>query len=635
MSQVVDLLTSMSADNVERIELITTPPAQYDADGSGGIINIVEKKQNQAGTQGAYAAGIGYGWREKANGSINLTHTTTTVSTSGTYAYMHNRTQGGWHAIGTQNMPSMGGPLSVDFLNNEKNSTNNHNATLGIDIRLPKVAFGSSVAYTRSHTKRNILNLAQYAITNVDSLLLMNAAIHGSHQWQNIVSTIYVQKEITRGETLNAAMDYVHYESSNSTDVNTLFSDRAGNEVSLSNDIFSRRYRGMSKSPIRVGVVKIDYTKQLIGKLNIELGIKGTVTQSLSKSLLENFVNNEWTSNSRTTNNNVVKEHIGAVYTAWNIQINPSISLVAGLRYEYARTHLTTPNDTDKIDRRSEKLFPNFLLSKKLNEVSSLHVSYSKRIGRPSYNDLASFLAYNDPVSVFTGNPLLRPTITNTVKFGYSYNDLTLSLLASRDNFPIVRYQLTENDTRDLLYVAPQNVTFQNNITIQTTLPFRIKNWWIMNYVVSGGPRHFKLSHTKKQAEKIYVAWSFTGNQTFNLPKSYTLEFSGWYNSAQYEGSKKLDGFGMLTAGIKKELKNNKGSLQLTLSDVLKSMRVTSYFGAITEEAFELKSQVVYGAESANARIIRLTYSRSFGNAKPNGSRSAVSKDESDRIRKE
>jgi hypothetical protein len=187
------------------------------------------------------------------------------------------------------------------------------------------------------------------------------------------------------------------------------------------------------------------------------------------------------------------------------------------------------------------------------------------------------------------------------------------------------------------MYLAPQNMAYQNNITFQANLPFTLASWWNMSYSFAGGLRQFKLDHTKEKLEKTYFTYTVNGSQTFVLPGSFSVEVSGWYNALQYEGSKKIDGLGMLNAGVKKELKNNRGSFQLSVTDLLKSMRVNGYFGALTEEAFSLKAHFTYRAESANTRIIKLTYSRSFGNTKTAGkkSRGAVSNDERLRIRKD
>jgi hypothetical protein len=185
------------------------------------------------------------------------------------------------------------------------------------------------------------------------------------------------------------------------------------------------------------------------------------------------------------------------------------------------------------------------------------------------------------------------------------------------------------------MYVASQNLRYQNHLTFQANLPFRVTPWWNMNYVLTAGWREFKLSHTREGVRKTYFAYSLQGASTFALPGRFSLELSGWYNSLSYDGSKQVNGFGMVNAGLKKELKHNGGSLQLSVSDLLKTMHIHMYFGQLTQEAFSLKSHVHFNGESRSARIVKLTYVKSFGGAKIPGERSRVagSKEERDRIK--
>jgi len=238
-------------------------------------------------------------------------------------------------------------------------------------------------------------------------------------------------------------------------------------------------------------------------------------------------------------------------------------------------------------------------------------------------------------MSVATGNPSLRPTITNNLKFGYNYLGYSFSLTASRDKNPIVPYQLAETAARDLMYQAPQNMVYQNNLTLQANLPFTVTRWWNISLTAMASVRRFKLEHTREKLEKTYGFYTFNGNQVFSLPGDFTFEISGWYNAVGYEGSKKIQPLGMLNAGLKKGLKNNGGSFQLAVTDVFKSMRVHGNFGGLTREAFDLTADFIYKAESARTRIVKLTYSRSFGNNKVKGQTlRSTSKDENDRIRK-
>ena len=129
------------------------------------------------------------------------------------------------------------------------------------------------------------------------------------------------------------------------------------------------------------------------------------------------------------------------------------------------------------------------------------------------------------------------------------------------------------------------------------------------------------------------MGYTVNFTQTFVLPKNFSAELSGLYNSISYNGNIKAIGYGSLNAGIKKELQNNKGSFQASVTDFLGNLRTHSYNGAVTREAFDIKSHVRYSAESRKFPIIRLSYSRSFGSASTKNQRkqNAVP-DEAERI---
>ena len=134
-----------------------------------------------------------------------------------------------------------------------------------------------------------------------------------------------------------------------------------------------------------------------------------------------------------------------------------------------------------------------------------------------------------------------------------------------------------------------------------------------MNYSFAGGIRQYRATYTTTAFEKRYFGYSANFSQTFKLPANFSVEISGWYNNTAYNGTQKVNGFGVLNAGIKKELKKNAGSLQLSVSDILTDERYNIHYGAVTEEAFSIKSYVSVNLESSMFPIIKLTYSRSFG----------------------
>ena len=636
MEQVVTLLDGMSADDISTIELLTTPPASYDAEGSAGLINIILKKNKKQGTNGSVSLTGGYGYREKGTGSINLSHNTKNINLYGSYTFSHDRTYSDMFVESSQNMPFLGGDVFVTGRWTTNLVRNNHDATVGFDLKLnPKTTIGSSISYNKSNASGNTITNAGYNVLP-DSLLQFTGDNGGKNHWNNLVSSIYMEKLLRQGEKINIDLDYLYFNNNGRSDVQSSFINKHGIQAGADEILFSPRQKGFANTRIQVGVAKIDYTKQLGEKVKLETGIKGAYTQSSSKSGIQSLLNGVWTSSDQTSNNILMKESIGAVYASVNSQINQSTNLVIGARYEYSYTNMDNLKSGGNIAKRKlGALFPNVFFSKKINDKSELQLSYSKRITRPSYNDLASYVGYSDPTAVYTGNPFLKPTITNNIKLGYNYKGYSFSLLFSRDDNAITRYQLTESPATDMLYISPQNLTWQNNITFQTNLPWKVNNWWTMNYGFVGGLRQYKAKYTKQPFEKSFFGYSLSFSQAFKLPGNFSTELSGLYNSLSFDGSRKIDGFGVLNAGIKKELKKSGGSFQLSVSDILTTERYIINYGAITEEAFSIKSHVAFYPESAKFPIVKLTYSRSFGNNKTKAQRSTEVNDEQERIRKD
>jgi outer membrane receptor protein involved in Fe transport len=283
-------------------------------------------------------------------------------------------------------------------------------------------------------------------------------------------------------------------------------------------------------------------------------------------------------------------------------------------------------------ERKLGKLFPSVFFSQKTGERSELQLSYTTRISRPAYNDLASYVIYTGPTSIETGNPFLKPTITNTLKLGYVYKGVSFNATLSHDDHPIVRYQITSSADGVLMVLTPENLVFENSLLFQASLPVKLTDWWTSTWSVTGGWRRYREEYTPVPVSHTWLGYSGNFNQSFRLPRSFSMELSGWYNSRLYDGSKKTDAFGALNAGIKKELKKNGGTLQFYMTDILRTTIIVNHYGALTQEAFGLSSRVPFRPESARSQVFRLSYSRAFGGGNQGKARGG-SQEERDRVR--
>jgi len=618
MTQLFALLQGISADDIDKIELLTTPPANYDAEGSGGIINIVLKKNKRPGTNGSLSLTGGYGWREKATGSANVAHNGKTIDFYGSYTFSHDRTYSRMFITSSQDMPMLGGPMNVLVWDTTSRTQNNHNASAGLDIRLnPKTTIGASLNFSATGATSATINHTIYDVLP-DSLLLFNGSVNAANHWNNLISSVYLEQALRAAEKLGVAFDYLYFNNTAPSYILSSFRNQEDQQAGGNDVLAYPLEKSFANTSIKVTVAKIDYCRQLSPKIGVMTGVKGTYSTDSSLSGIVGLVNGVWQTSAGTSDATRMTEGIGAAYASVNAQLGTSTTLTAGVRYEYSHTRMDNAvSDGDTVDRRLGVFFPNILLSRKVGDRSEWQLSYSKRISRPSYTDLASFVGYSDPAAVYTGNPLLLPTITDNLKLGYTYHGSSFSLLFSRDKDPIARYQLTVGPGGNLLYISPQNLEYQDNISAQVTIPWKVNSWWTMSADGVGGWRQFREGYTPQPVTAAYFSYSLNLTESFLLPRRFSAELSGWYNAAAYNGTTKVAGIGAINAGFKKELNHNAGILQLSVTDGLSTIRYNARYGALTEEAFSIKSHVHVVTESAIRPIIKLSWSRSFGSSSP------------------
>lgn len=615
MDQLITLLSSMSADNIDKIELMNTPPAKYDAEGNAGIINIVTKKSKKRGTNGSITLTGGYGMHEKATAGLNINHNTAKVNLYGSYSYWHDHDYGHLNATGSENDQLVGGQTDFSYTGISKPVSNYNDGTLGADIKLDTVTtIGASVNYWGGGNTNLPHNYGYYQ--SADALLTYNSFFNNSSHLGNGIANLYFDKKLAGEQTVRADLDYLYYNTRSLSNSQSSFTDSRGNPAGNADSLFSPVQRDFGNTVIKVLIGKLDYSKQLNKKIKIEAGAKATYSRTTANSGIENFENGVWVPNTvGSANNFITYETIDAGYLTFNIQFDSVTNLVAGARYEYSHNYTDKSADTNyRVDRKLGRLFPSIFFSRKLSDNSSWQASYTERVTRPSYSDLASYIGYNDPVSVFTGNPLLKPTITRNLKFGYNTHGYLFSLLFSRDNHPILGTQITTGPVKGVVYLRPENADWQNSVTLQATIPIKISDWWDMNYTFTGGLRQYEISFTPQPFEKTFLAGSFNFSESFKFQHGFSAELSGYYNSPSYSSNWRAYNNAIVNLGVKKEL--GKGSLKLSVADIFRSGSYKSDLGLLTTDAFNSKVHVIYYGESRMMPIVKFTYYRPFGSTK-------------------
>jgi outer membrane receptor protein involved in Fe transport len=478
ITAVYQMLEGLNAGDIEKIEIMSVPPAKYDADGDAGFINIVMKRGNDVGTNGSVMANLGYASGPRAGTSLNLSHQAKKLSFYGNYSfnYLDQEQLLNMYREADNNTETM--LSSSEAVRYPTRKT--HNFQFGMDYYLTdKTVIGALVSGYSNKFQMTAESIAefQYSISP-DTAIVID--IEETNHWKHLMGNINLQHTFRRGQMITANLDYLTYDNSNPTRYNNRYYDEEGNVV---RDYNTRIYK---ETPINIWVAKLDYSMDFSEKIKFETGVKGAFTALVNEILFEEQVDDDWVKGEYFSNYADLTEDVLAAFASLKIKLNEKTSLNAGLRYEHTQTLLSTEDDENAVDRSYGDFFPSIFLSHKINENNLLQFSYGRRITRPTFNELAPFVLFTDPYTYTSGNANLLPTYTHSIKGDYSFKNFIFSLQFSHDNNAIFRFQPEYDPETNVMVLRTDNVDRRETVSLLMTLPFRVTDWWEMQNNLSG-----------------------------------------------------------------------------------------------------------------------------------------------------
>ena len=619
IASLVQMLAAMPADNIEKIELITTPPASLDAEGNAGYINLVMKQNTQYGTNGSYSLTGGYSKGEIIEGSMNFNHRKGKVNIYGDVAYTRthiNQTFSFYHTVKNE------GKTLDNTSSSERRGLEGYlDGKIGLDYELnKKTIIGGLVTIYMHRWFMNADNLSyNYTDKALDSTV--DLKLHEWHPTTSIDMNVNVQHTYRDGEKISLNLDYMHYRDENPSTYNNLYYDNGGSFL------YNQQLMSNKSTPIGLGVVALDYTKNLSKKVALEAGLKTTVSHFTNDVVIEELVGSSWQTYKGLSAIYDLDENISAGYSSVNWNLNTNTSMKFGLRYEYTNTKLGTVKDPDIVDRHYGRLFPSYFVSHKIDDFNSLNFSYSRRVTRPTFWNLAPFLIFMDPNTFFSGNPNLLPSITDNVNLGYTFRRKLMSVSYSYEADPITNFSPKIDPATNTETLAADNQDSRKTLSASLSLPVEITPWWSLQANLSG---EFQTLNAIYNGEKVAIktnTFFINATQSFRLPKDFTFSLSGFYRSAGLFGIYKMNAFGSLDAGVQKKL-GSKSNFRFNVGNMLNSLKFVPSVNLP-------EKNLVSGGELIFRRTqFRLTYTHSFGSDKIAGKRdrSARTEEEKERL---
>lgn len=592
-------LKSINSNDVEAIEMISNPSAKYDASGNAGIINIRLKKNKKFGTNGSVTAGIVQGITPKGNASVNLNYRDKKVNLFG----------------------NVGGNAGI-----YENDLNLY--------RIQRDSLYDQKSTNRSDNKSvNVKAGADFFLDSKNTLGVLLTTNLSDNDWSSVSNTdVYYNPTHQFVKTLKAFNTIPGSRNNSNANLNYRYADTSGREINFDADYGIFRGKGQSYQPnyyldknggalyqvvnrnntptdIDIYTAKVD-VEQPAWKGKLGFGAKFSYVKTSNTFEFFNDVNGAPVKQLSRSNSFTYKENVNAAYVNFQRQFSPKWSLQAGLRTEQTNSDglLTRDDGVVQADNRVKRsyinLFPSAAVTWTVNPKNTLNLTYSRRIDRPTYQDLNPFENKLDELTYEKGNAFLRPQYTNNIELTHTFN-YKLNTTIGYSHVKDYATQTTDT-TNNATFVQQKNLATQQIISASVGSPIKFTKWWNgyanawFNYQIFDGEIGSNRVHTEIPMYGAYM------QQNFTLGNDFTAEMSGWFSGPSVWGATwKTKSQGGLDVGLQKMLMQKKASIKVSVTDIFHTSpwTATTDFGGL----------YIKGGGKWESQTVRLSFTYRFG----------------------
>lgn len=600
--ELTNMLRNMSSNQLDQIEIMTNPSAKYDAAGRSGIINIKTKKNKQKGFNGSASTAYTQGIYSRTSNSLNFNYKNGKVNLFSTLSanYRNNFQELDIYRRYTNTDKSTKAIFEQNSFQTRHGG--NYNAKLGADFYVnKKTTIGVVLSGVTNPQAQNAENTS-YLKSNTGTVDSIVQAISSEHsKWKNGSVNLNLRHVFdSTGRELTFDADYLRYDATKDQRFyNTSYTPQWALKTS---DILL----GELPSAIKIYSAKMDYIHPLKKGAKIEAGLKSSFVETDNTAGYYSLVGITKTPDYEKTNRFDYKENINAAYLNFNKEMK-KWSIQSGLRLEntnYEGNQFGNPTKPDSAFKRSyTSLFPTLFVGYNPTEKNQFSFSYGRRINRPDYEDLNPFLFFLDKYTYGAGNPFLKPMYSHVLEASHTYKQMfttTLNYSYTKDLFNEVFRQ------KDFATIVSQgNYGSMEDASISVNAQVPVGKVWNTNIYTEAKYNRFKGLLNGDDVDVSATTFLVNVNNQFKFKKGWSAEVSGWYRTKGVEGQLLIKSLGQLNTGVQKQVIKNKGTLKLTVNDVL---RTRNPRGEINFQNTEARFR-----QYSDNRTVTLSFSYRFG----------------------
>ena len=578
---VTDALRMLPADAVDKVEVITNPSARYDAEGGGGILNIILKKGKNKGLNGTIIATAG---NPKNQGiSANINSKTENYNLFTTISY-NDRNSPGTTKINQENF---GANTYIEERRKANRYNDGYNANFGMELFLNKE---KTTTWTHTINYRNNGGNNTEDVTYKNYTLDRNTFFFTRFRDNNSINTNeafeytsnFLKKFKKEGHKLTV-------DASISLNKEDEFSNIFGSILETNTFVSDEKTSKIGRQ--NRNLFQADYVLPFAKNMQFEAGYRGSYTNSTSNyEVLERVNQNDpYTNIPGFTNNFEYIENISAVYTQLGTKFFDKLSVLGGLRFENTNLNINQLLTNDFNKRNYNNLFPSLFFTYELNDNASISLNYSKRISRPRDRFINPFSSYTSNTNLFIGDPKLNPAFTDSYDIGFlrKWDKITFNTSVyynhTTDSFQTVRKE-SGNFVNGIPVIinTPFNLGEDNRIGMEATINYSLKKWWKINSNVNyyynetiGNYQFTNASNNLVNQNFNYKSSTWTARLTskVNLPYKIDWQTNMNYNAGQKTAQGKTKGIPSMNLAFSKDVLKDKATISFNVNDVFNSRK--------------------------------------------------------------
>lgn len=585
-----DALRQLQGDLIERIEVITNPSARYEAEGMAGIINIILKKDNREGLNGAFNITAGY--PNNYGASINLNLRKKWVNLFVNYGVNYRKTPGKGSSF--QQFFFSDSTYFTDRTREHERGGLSNNARFGADFFLnDKNTLTTSMLY-RVSDEENDTDIRYKDFSGAGNLiaqtLRQDKEIEDESNQEYVIN--YSRTFDKKRQKLTADIQYRESREKEDSDLMESLLDQS--TVSFEANLFQRSLNDELENNL---FIQADYVHPFGKEGKIETGFRSTFRKIDNDYIVEEL--NEsgvWENLEGFTNHFNYDENIYAVYAIAGNKMN-RISYQLGLRMEITdiRTKLEETNEDN--EKNYTDFFPSAHLTYELKKSNSIQASYSRRLNRPRFRELNPFSSFSDSRNIWTGNPDLDPEYTNSYEIGYlkNWEDASLYYGVYYRHTTDVTQRITRVED-GITFTRPENLSTENAFGIEANISKDIKDWWKVNGNVNLYRAMIDGAAFGEDLSSDTYSMSGRVNSKMTFWKALDYQLSMMYRAPRESTQGKRKAMYSVDMGLSKDILKNKGTISLSVRDLFNTRKWRSEtFGAnfFSDSEFQWRSRQV------------------------------------------